>query len=232
MSWKGYPVEVTHRRGAAARIQILPGAVVRVTASSPDAVVPLLEEHAPWIHRQMAQIRAVVQDHPDNADRLLFDGEYYAVREAPSCSVDRAARVITYSTPLALKRTLVTLLRAELMEKIRTQCTSGRIPWKKVSVRMQKTRWASCSSRGTLSFNLVLSALPPHLRDYIVAHELTHLQELNHSRKYWDLLDLRYPGARSADRTLRTYWILIGNNRYWQVLRDLNGWEQAFRKRG
>jgi hypothetical protein len=47
MSWKGYPVEVTHRRGAAARIQILPGAVVRVTASSPDAVVPLLEEHAP-----------------------------------------------------------------------------------------------------------------------------------------------------------------------------------------
>jgi predicted metal-dependent hydrolase len=180
----------------------------------------------------MGQIHAIVGDHPGNADQFLFDGEFYTVREDRSCTVDRPSRVITYSSPLALKRTITALLRTELLERIHGQCTSGRLPWKRISVRMQKTRWASCSSRGTLSFNLVLSALPPHLRDYIVAHELTHLQELNHSPRYWDLLDSRYPGARSADRALRTYWILIGNNRYWQVLRDLGSWEQAFRKRG
>jgi hypothetical protein len=69
------------------------------------------------------------------------------------------------------------------------------------------------------------------LREYIVAHELAHLREPNHSRQYWALLETQFRGAREADRRLRKFWILIGRNRYWRVLRDLGAWESAFRRR-
>ena len=230
-AWRGIPLDVIRKRGAASRIQVLPDGTLRVTISCAEPVERLLEAHTTWIQRKLAQIQQVTQEHPENSDRLLLDGEYFAVREGSSCAVDRAERVITYTTPLGLKRALTTLLRDELTGRIDARCDSAAKKCRRICVRMQKTRWASCSARGTLSFNLALAALPPDLRDYIVAHELAHFDEPNHSRKYWDLLESRYRGAREADRRLRAFWILIGRNRYWQILWDLGTWENAFRRR-
>jgi len=230
-TWHGVPLEVICNHGAASRIQVLPDGILRVTIPDARAVEPLLEAHATWIHRKIAQIHQVIREHPENNNRLLLDGEYYAVREGAVCTVDREARVITYTTPFGLKRALTTLLRAELSGRISVRCGAAAKKCRRICVRMQKTRWASCSARGTLSFNLALSALPPDLRDYIVAHELAHFEVPNHSRKYWDLLESQYHGARAADCRLRMFWILIGRNRYWQVLRDLGTWESAFRRR-
>jgi predicted metal-dependent hydrolase len=71
-----------------------------------------------------------------------------------------------------------------------------------LSVRDQSSRWGSCSSKGTVSLNWRLVLLPPHLQDYIIYHELAHLTEMNHSKKFWRLLETYDPQRVAHEREL------------------------------
>jgi predicted metal-dependent hydrolase len=77
------------------------------------------------------------------------------------------------------------------------------VPFSKIIIRNQKSRWGSCSRRRTLSFNYRIIFLPPHLADYIVAHELCHLQEMNHSKRFWSLVSKLIPDHLDRRRKLR-----------------------------
>jgi predicted metal-dependent hydrolase len=67
----------------------------------------------------------------------------------------------------------------------------------RIEVRDQRTRWGSCSTRGTLSFNWRLVLAPFEVLDYVVVHELCHLREQNHSHRFWRLVESRRPGWRA-----------------------------------
>jgi predicted metal-dependent hydrolase len=67
---------------------------------------------------------------------------------------------------------------------------------RRIEIRDQRTRWGSCSSRGTLSFNWRLVLAPLDVLDYVVVHELCHLRVADHSRRFWELVESRRPGWR------------------------------------
>ncbi|MBU0545885.1 M48 family metallopeptidase [Patescibacteria group bacterium] len=67
------------------------------------------------------------------------------------------------------------------------------LEFRRITIRNQSSRWGSCSGRGTLSFNYKIALLPEHLAEYVVAHELCHLQEMNHSVRFWALLAKAMP---------------------------------------
>lgn len=74
-----------------------------------------------------------------------------------------------------------------------------------ITIRDQKSRWGSCSSRGTLSFNYRLVFAPPKVLDYVVVHELCHLTHMNHSKDFWNLVGQVMPEYKEYKKWLREH---------------------------
>jgi predicted metal-dependent hydrolase len=77
--------------------------------------------------------------------------------------------------------------------------------YKKISFRNQRTRWGSCSAKGTISLNIKLAALPPDLTDYVILHELVHTRVHNHSPKFWRELDNYVTNSKARAKKLVEY---------------------------
>ncbi len=75
-----------------------------------------------------------------------------------------------------------------ISERLPALATKLGLRYNKVSIKSQKSRWASCSKKGNLNFNLLLAAAPLEVIDYVIIHELTHLIQLDHSPKFWQLV--------------------------------------------
>lgn len=75
--------------------------------------------------------------------------------------------------------------------------------YKSIRIKNQKTRWGSCSQGGNLNFSYRLIHMPERMAEYIVVHELCHLQELNHSKKFWQLVAITFPDYKKIEKQLR-----------------------------
>ncbi|MEK7179862.1 MAG: M48 family metallopeptidase [Patescibacteria group bacterium] len=73
----------------------------------------------------------------------------------------------------------------------------------KVTIKNQKSRWGSCSKKGNINFNYKIALLPQELADYIIVHELCHLGEFNHSRKFWNLVEKAIPNYPEIKNKLK-----------------------------
>ena len=79
------------------------------------------------------------------------------------------------------------------------------LPYVNITIREQKTRWGSCSSSGTLSFNWRLMLAPPRILDYVVVHELCHFKYMDHSSKFWALVESVLPDYRERRKWLKEH---------------------------
>jgi predicted metal-dependent hydrolase len=95
--------------------------------------------------------------------------------------------------------------RRDLDARVLHHARSLGVKPKRIGVRDQATRWGSCSSTGALSFSWRLILAPPHILDYVAAHEVAHLKEMNHGAKFWALVKRTMPSMQEAKTWLQLY---------------------------
>ena len=183
-------------------------------------VEPFVEEKRAWIERTLLRLRetdaelapAVLAD----GGELPFLGERLRliVRVEPERVRERVARrdgallvLLPPGTELraALERWYRRRAGEEVARRLDTACGRAGSAHTALQIRGQRTRWASCSSSGAMSFNWRLLLAPPEILDYVVEHEVAHLEVLDHSPRFWALLAARCPDWREHEAWLKSH---------------------------
>ena len=200
------------------------------TGMSWSQIQQLVETKRVWVLRQVRRLEAVAAN-PANASlthgaTLLYRGQPHTLL----LLADAAGRPnVTYSAcniavhlpelvgedndPAvwqSLKQWYLEQSHQQLLERTRYWSTHIGVRPARISLRDQKTRWGSCSSRGTVSFNWRIIMAPPAVLDYLVVHELCHMLHPNHSPAYWREVARWIPDCREQRRWLKQNGDLLG----------------------
>lgn len=96
-------------------------------------------------------------------------------------------------------------IKAKFLEKVNHYSKVMGVSVNKITIRNQKTRWGSCSSKGNLNFNYQLYYMPEELMDYVVIHELSHRRYMDHSEKFWSEVERYCPDYEKRRNSLKKY---------------------------
>ena len=108
-----------------------------------------------------------------------------------------------------IERHLWRLAAIELRPKVHEYAPAHQITVRRVTIRNQKSRWGSCSQRGTISLNWRLIQTPPFVQEYLILHELTHFKHMNHSTRFWCEVERVCPGYEAAEGWLKQHSALL-----------------------
>jgi len=133
-----------------------------------------------------------------------FDPESSASLGLPTRRADLLLLPVRDPLP-ALERWYRTQARREIAPRLDAAAANAGTAYRGLTIRSQRTRWASCSSSGAMSFNWRLLLAPPAVLDYVVEHEVCHLEVMDHSQRFWSLLEARVPEWRVHARWLKRY---------------------------
>ena len=231
--WRRLDGHLTVRESRRAKrmiLQCVPPHTLELVVPSgtrPKLVEAFVREHRDWIdraHRELSDgLSAAGVQRPERIDLKAIGGEWEVRYSAASNLRARwraCGRRLTLHCVDPAYRDGPRLLRGWLLEQARLHLK----PWlaaeaelcglrpAKVQVRVQKTRWGSCSAQGVISLNASLLFVEPELVRYLFVHELSHLRVLNHSRRFWRCVERFVPDYRVLDKRLEAAWTRIP---YW-----------------
>jgi predicted metal-dependent hydrolase len=109
----------------------------------------------------------------------------------------------------ALTRWLMRQTRRHLVCRLQAISLRTQLRYRRAYVKRQKTRWASCSKHKIISLNAKLLFLPSEIVDYVMIHELCHVEVMSHSKKFWELVRRHCPDYRRHDQRLRDMWKVV-----------------------
>jgi predicted metal-dependent hydrolase len=102
-------------------------------------------------------------------------------------------------------RLLVTRAKRILPPKVERYAKILGVSYNRITIRMQKSRWGSCSAQGNLNFNCLLMRAPEDVIDYVVVHELCHRKEMNHSDRFWAEVEKIIPDYKERRKWLKDH---------------------------
>lgn len=95
--------------------------------------------------------------------------------------------------------------RVLITQRVRHYAPLVGVSFNNITIRTQRTRWGSCSSKGNLNFNCLLALVPEEVMDYVVVHELCHLKEMNHSERFWNEVAKILPDYQTRRQWLKDH---------------------------
>ena len=221
----GRPVRlwlVRNRRARRYVLRLRPDGSARVTIPRGGAAAEakrFAERNAVWLERQL--LRQATRPRGPQAwqvgTEILFHGE----RVRLEASDGGQGGVVRFGSEVVrlpdtggdlrpgVEQYLRQFAARELPARVLELAALHQCPVHRVSVRNQRSRWGSCSRRGTISLNWRLVQTPVYVRDYLVLHELAHLKEMNHSRRFWREVERLCPDYREAERWLKEHGSLL-----------------------
>jgi predicted metal-dependent hydrolase len=183
----GQIIPIRWRRNPRARRYILrfqrPACVVATIprGGSQREAFAFIQRSQPWIERQLAK-----KSEPQT--EIWFRGQKIPFSQFGTPNVARYLRAIAIT---------------ELIPRVRELAAQTNSQITRVSIRNQRTRWGSCSTKRAINLNWRLIQTPPHVIDYIILHELMHLRQMNHSEKFWREVESVCPTWREAELWLK-----------------------------
>jgi predicted metal-dependent hydrolase len=195
---------------------------VRVSVESDGSVEVVLPRRAPeraardavrelagWIERRRRALARAAAEVARPEGTVPFLGEPLTLVVEPGRTrVHRRGDVLLVpegDPRPAVERWYRRMARSEFAARLDAACARAGTSYNGLTIRGQRTRWASCSSTGAMSFNWRLLLAPEPVVDYVVEHEVCHLEVLDHSPRFWALLESRVPDWRAHSRWLRRY---------------------------
>jgi len=212
------PVPIQFVRNHRARryiIRVQPDGTIRATVprvGSVKAARAFAERNIDWIARQLQHRPAQPpQSTPwHHGTELLYRGEKAQLRVNPNPTglvVQFGDQTLPAAHTANLRPTVERHLRKLATVELPAQTVAlakmhGLIV-QRITIRNQRSRWGSCSHRGTISLNWRLIQMPAFVQNYIIVHELTHLRQMNHSHQFWCEVAARCPDYRAAKVWIR-----------------------------
>ena len=194
------------RRDGSARVTI-PRGGTKVEAKR------FAEKNVGWLEKQLLRLAARPQGPPawHVGTEILFRGERVKLQPHPAgdacmiCLATETVRVKELSADLRpeVERFLFSLAARELPNRAFELAALHKISVERVTVRNQRSRWGSCSRRGTISINWRLLQVPRFVSDYIILHELAHLRHMNHSARFWNTVASLCPECAQAEKWIK-----------------------------
>jgi len=194
-------VTVDHERGVEV---VLPPRAGRREAAAAVA------ELQPWITRRVAELERARSAVRARGETVPYLGQTLLTIPQPGRTrVHRRDEMLLVPTGAerlpALERWYRRAARNEVARRLDHACARAGLSYESLTIRGQRTRWASCSPTGAMSFNWRLLLAPEHVLDYVVWHEVCHLEVLDHSPRFWNLLARWCPDYRDSARWLRRH---------------------------
>ena len=203
-------------RARRTRVSVDAGGTVEVVlpARLPDrAAADAVAELRPWIDSRRQALAAARREYEGPAGTVPYLGE--SLRLTPEAGRRRVTRrgdtllIPAEDSRMAVEAFYRRAARAEIAPRLDAACARAGTAYTGLTIRSQKTRWASCSSTGAMSFNWKLLLAPDTVLDYVVEHEVCHLEVRDHSVRFWALLESRLPDWRDRSDWLRRYGPLL-----------------------
>jgi predicted metal-dependent hydrolase len=194
-------------RARRVRVVVEPSGSVEVVlprrAAQREAAAAVAELR-PWIERRVAETEAARAAVAARGSWLPYLGEtLHPRREAGRTRAHRRGDTLLHGDRVQIERWYRRMARDEVVPRLDQAVAALSVDYASVRIANQRTRWGSCSANGAMSFNWRLLLAPPEILDYVVWHEACHLVHLDHSRRFWSLLERHRPDYRTPRRWLR-----------------------------